>query len=78
MSVLYVLVPLALLLGGVALIAFLSALKRGQFDDLETPAWRAVFEDQAVAGENPETSPGVIPPRTGTTACRTAPPVCRP
>jgi cbb3-type cytochrome oxidase maturation protein len=48
MSVLYILIPLALLLGGGALVAFLSALKRGQFDDLETPAWRAVFEDKAV------------------------------
>jgi cbb3-type cytochrome oxidase maturation protein len=33
-------------LGGVALAAFLSALKRGQFDDLETPAWRAIFDDE--------------------------------
>lgn len=46
MSVLYILIPLALVMGGGALIAFLSALKRGQFDDLETPAWRAIFEDE--------------------------------
>ncbi len=46
MSVLYILIPLALLLGGGALVAFLSALKQGQFDDLETPAWRAIFEDE--------------------------------
>lgn len=51
MSVLYILIPLALLLGGGALVAFLSALKRGQFDDLETPAWRAIFEDEPKKGK---------------------------
>ena len=56
MAILYILVPLALLLGGAALVAFLSALKKGQFEDLETPAWRAIFEDKAVGDKDEKKS----------------------
>lgn len=45
MAILYVLVPLATLLAGVALVAFRWAVRSGQFDDLETPPLRAVFEE---------------------------------
>ena len=45
MSVLYIVLPLALLFGGLALAAFLWAVRRGQFEDLDTPAWRIVLED---------------------------------
>ncbi|HET9951470.1 MAG TPA: cbb3-type cytochrome oxidase assembly protein CcoS [Candidatus Eisenbacteria bacterium] len=45
MSVLYIVLPLALIVVGVAVAAFLWAAKRGQFDDLETPAVRALHED---------------------------------
>ena len=46
MSVLYVVLPLALLVVGVAVAAFLWAAKRGQFDDLDTPAMRALHGDE--------------------------------
>jgi len=45
MSVLYVLVPVALILVGAALGAFIWSVRRGQFDDLATPAIRAVVDD---------------------------------
>lgn len=45
MAILYVLVPLATLVVGVALVAFRWAVRSGQFDDLETPPLRAVFEE---------------------------------
>jgi cbb3-type cytochrome oxidase maturation protein len=45
MSVIYVLVPVALALVGGAVVAFLWATGRGQFDDLETPALRALRDD---------------------------------
>jgi len=45
MSVIYIVIPLALIVVGVAVAAFLWAAKRGQFDDLETPAVRALHED---------------------------------
>lgn len=46
MSVLYLLVPLALIVGGLFVAAFAWALRRGQFDDLETPAVRVLFDDE--------------------------------
>lgn len=45
MSVLYLVVPLAILLAGVAVAAFVWATRRGQFDDLQTPAIRALQDD---------------------------------
>lgn len=45
MSVLYLLVPLALVLAGGAVAAFWLAVRQGQFDDLETPAMRVLFDD---------------------------------
>lgn len=51
MSVIYIVLPMALVLGGTALAAFLWAVKRGQFDDLDTPAMRVVLEDDAITKE---------------------------
>ena len=45
MSILYVLIPLALLLLGVAVWAFFWAVGSGQFDDLDTPAVRILMDD---------------------------------
>lgn len=45
MSVLYLVVPLAIVLAGAAVAAFLWAVRRGQFDDLQTPAIRAIQDD---------------------------------
>ncbi len=42
MTALAWLVPIALLLGGVGLAAFLWSLKSGQFEDLEGAGWRAL------------------------------------
>ena len=45
MSVLYIVLPLALLVVGVAVGAFVWATRRGQFDDLDTPALRVLRDD---------------------------------
>lgn len=45
MSVIYLALPVALLIAATALIAFRWCLKDGQYDDLDTPASRAVFDD---------------------------------
>ena len=45
MSVLYVLVPAALVIVLAAVIAYVLAARRGQFDDLTTPALRVLGED---------------------------------
>lgn len=39
------LIPLGLLLLGAAVAAFFWAVRSGQFDDLETPAWRILLDD---------------------------------
>ena len=45
MSVIYVLLPLAFVLGVAAVWAFVRATRAGQFDDLETPAHRILHDD---------------------------------
>lgn len=45
MSVLFVLVPLALLLVVVFVVAYVWSTRSGQFDDLTTPAMRALHDD---------------------------------
>ena len=45
MKVLYVILPLALLIVFAAVAAFVWAARKGQFDDLETPAMRALHDD---------------------------------
>jgi cbb3-type cytochrome oxidase maturation protein len=42
---LYVLIPLAVVLLGVAVWALLWAIKSGQFDDLESHGWSVVLDD---------------------------------
>lgn len=44
MSVVYILVPLALIVGSGFVVAFVWALRRGQFDDMDTPAVRMLFD----------------------------------
>lgn len=41
----YVLVPVALALVVLAIAAYVWAARRGQFDDLETPAHRAIHDE---------------------------------
>jgi cbb3-type cytochrome oxidase maturation protein len=45
MEVIFIMLPLAIALAGFALAAFLWAVRRGQYDDLDTPPCRAIFDD---------------------------------
>ena len=45
MNILLFLIPISLLLLGVAIWAFTWAVRRGQFDDLDTPAIDILRED---------------------------------
>ena len=54
MEILYLLIPLALVLAGFIVWAFLWAIRAGQFDDLEGPAHRILMdEDQRPAAKLP-------------------------
>jgi cbb3-type cytochrome oxidase maturation protein len=46
MNALIFLIPIALGLGGLGLVAFLWSLKSGQYDDLDGAAWRAISDDE--------------------------------
>lgn len=59
MTVLFVVLPLAVLLSALAAFAFAWATRRGQFDDLETPAIRLLTDE--LSERRPP--PSVNPPR---------------
>jgi cbb3-type cytochrome oxidase maturation protein len=46
MNILLLLVPLSVMLLGVAIWAFVWAVRRGQFDDLDTPAIDILADEQ--------------------------------
>jgi len=47
MEILFLMVPLGLVLVGAAVWAFFWAVGNGQFDDLDTPAWSVLADDDA-------------------------------
>lgn len=55
MSILGLLIPISLILGGIGLAAFLWSLRTGQYDDLDGAAERILLddEDDAPADEPP-------------------------
>jgi len=54
MSVLFLLIPAALLLAGLGVLGFRWAVRSGQYDDVQTPALRMLFDD-----ETPEADEGL-------------------
>lgn len=48
MSVLFVALPIAILLGASALVACVICIRGGQYDDLETPAVRMLLDEKSV------------------------------
>jgi len=65
METIFVLLPLALLIAGIALAFFVWAVRSGQYDDLETPAVRILFDDEAQRPTGP--SAAVPPPEAAPT-----------
>lgn len=54
MSMLYVLIPLALILLSVAVWALIWAIRSGQFDDLESHGWSVVLDDDQKPPPHPD------------------------
>lgn len=54
MMILWVVVPVALCFVAAALVAYVRAARAGQFDDLETPAIRMLFDDEPDRARSPE------------------------
>ena len=59
MSILYLLIPLGLVLLGLAVWAFFWAVGSGQFDDLDTPAWSVVMDDDRAPKKTNDRKPDV-------------------
>lgn len=58
MNILIVLIPISLVLLAVAAAVFIWAVRRGQFDDLETPALDILAEDrEPESASEPTTDP---------------------
>lgn len=53
MTVVFVILPLALLVVAAAVVAFLWAARSGQFDDTETPASRILVDDAGDRARDP-------------------------
>lgn len=45
MEALFLLIPISVILIFIAIFLFLHASEKGQFDDLDTPAWRILYDD---------------------------------
>ena len=45
MEILFLLIPLGFVLLAAAVWAFVWAVRSGQFEDLEGPAWRVILDD---------------------------------
>ena len=46
MEILYLLIPISLVIVALAIAVFFWAVKSGQYDDLEGPAWRILYDDE--------------------------------
>jgi cbb3-type cytochrome oxidase maturation protein len=66
METIFVLLPLALLIAAIAVGFFIWAARTGQFDDLDTPAVRILFDDE-------EPRPAPRPPTTTDDSTRRVP-----
>ncbi|MBL8140741.1 MAG: cbb3-type cytochrome oxidase assembly protein CcoS [Acidobacteria bacterium] len=62
METIFVLLPLALLIAAIAVGFFIWAARTGQFDDLDTPAVRILFDDEEPRRPAPAiATPGATP-----------------
>lgn len=57
MSILFLLIPLSLILLGVAIWAFFWAVDSNQFDDLSGPAYSILYDDDVKKNASTQTSP---------------------
>ncbi len=56
MSIIYVMIPLALVLVAVAVWALVWAIRSGQFDELESHGWTPVLDDDERPRPDPESA----------------------
>ena len=54
MGIIYILIPLGLVLVGLGVWSFYWAVGSGQFDDLDSPGWSVLSDDESAAGKRPD------------------------
>lgn len=52
MSIIYLMIPLGIILLGLAVWALVWAVRSGQFDDLESQGWTVVLDDDSKPPES--------------------------
>ena len=57
MTTLAYLLPIALFLGGIGLVAFVWALRSGQYEDLDGSAARILIDEPGAGGSGPSVRP---------------------
>lgn len=57
MSAIYLLIPLAMLVLALSIWLFFWAVKRGQFDDLDSPGHSILMDDEPPARQAPRQQP---------------------
>jgi cbb3-type cytochrome oxidase maturation protein len=57
MTILYLILPLALVLAAGAVAAFVWTVRSGQLDDVDTPPRRILFDDEPAAAPRPAADP---------------------
>jgi len=65
MRILLLMIPISIVLLGIAIWAFVWAVRRGQFDDLDTPALDILVDEDGLrprAGKHPLVRPGEAGP----------------
>lgn len=67
MNILYLLIPLGLVLLGIAVWAFMWAVRSGQFEDLEGPAHRILMDDDEIATRQQQAEEGSQKSKSGNT-----------
>lgn len=53
MSILFLVLPLAIVVAGASVLAYVWSARAGQFDDLDTPAVRMLYDDDAGTPRSP-------------------------
>ncbi len=57
MSVIFLLIPLSILIAACFLVAFIWAVRSGQFEDTYTPSMRMLWEDPGTKPKEPDPAP---------------------
>jgi cbb3-type cytochrome oxidase maturation protein len=55
MSVIYILITISIVVAVIFLIAFIKAVRSGQYDDDYTPSVRMLFDDELIKPKNNKT-----------------------